>query len=171
MYSLPKLHAATVHFPVALLTIASLIGLLYLFGPQQMAQRNALRTFFWWTTLGGWIGAAAAILSGLLAQSNLPPQPPYAAILNQHIGTGLALLLVYGALLYLRWQRRPSRARGPKPALRAQQNTLDADLLDQPDMRWWITLLIVVGFILVFASGWNGGRLVYDWGVNVLTAP
>ena len=168
MFSLAKLHAATVHFPIALLTVSSLAGLCYLYWPLQTEPRVNLRTFIWWSMIIGWIGGAAGVLSGLLAQSNLPPQPPYASILNWHIGTGLALLLIYGALLYLRGQRRPSRPRKVKQSTALQAASAHADLLDQPTARWPVTLLLVVGLLLVIASGWNGGRLVYDWGVNVI---
>jgi len=28
--------------------------------------------------------------------------------------------------------------------------------------------LLILGAIFVFLAGWNGGELVYQWGVNVL---
>ena len=41
------------------------------------------------------------------------------------------------------------------------------DLLDNPSSRIWLTVALVAGMILVAATGWNGGILVYEWGVNV----
>jgi uncharacterized membrane protein len=111
----------------------------------------------------GWIAAGVAILTGLLAQSGLPPAAPYRGVLNWHIGTGLATFVVYGWLLYRRWLfSKPG-------AQRARQHTGAnyADLLDDPHARFGCTLLLIVGMSLVVASGWNGGRLVYEWGVNV----
>ena len=124
-----KLHPASVHFPIALLLLASLCGLLYVH----------------------WKG--------------LPPQAPYRDVLNWHITTGLAQIVVYGGLLYQRW-RYPllTKKRGKRIGAPVQQ---EGDLLDQADAGWWITILLLAGMVLIIASGWNGGRLVFEWGVNV----
>ena len=167
--SIPTLHAATVHFPIAFLLVGSLVGLLYLLRAPAR-QRHVLRPLTWWSIVAGWLATGVAVLSGLLAQAGLPPQAAYRGVLNWHITTGLALLVVYGALLYARWLRRPGRA-----AQRARARLADAadevpdhvDLLDAADARWWVMLLLIAGALLVIASGWNGGRLVYEWGVNV----
>ena len=166
---IPTLHAASVHFPIAFLLASSAVGLFYLTRP--VAQhRDTLRKLTWWSMAAGWVATGVAVLSGLLSQAGLPPQAPYRDVLNWHIGTGLTLLVVYGALLYARWLRRPGRA-----ATRSRRHPSDAhanapdqvDLLDAADARWWVMALLVAGALLVIASGWNGGRLVYEWGVNV----
>lgn len=146
------LHPSVVHFPIALLLVGSVAGLLYLYG----MRRTGLASFTWWLLLLGWFGAGAAILSGLLAQSGLPPRAPYRETLNWHIGTGVGTAVVYAVLLYVWWLRRP---RAGKPA--------QASLLDDAGARGWVTFLLVLGMLLVAASGWNGGRLVYEFGVNV----
>lgn len=145
------LHPAVVHFPIALLLIGSLLALAYQFGfrPAEVAR------CIWWTLLLGWFGALLAILTGLLAQSGLPPRAPYRDVLNWHIGTGVATALVYGFLLYMWWLRRP------------REKVSRTALLEDPGARWWVTILLLLGTFLVLASGWNGGRLVYEWGVNV----
>jgi uncharacterized membrane protein len=143
------LHPAVVHFPIALLLVGSAAALLHIYGPR----RRDLATCSWWLLLLGWIGTLAAILSGLLAQSGLPPRAPYRSVLNWHIGTGMAVALVYGALLYLWWLRRARS--GARP------------LLDDASARLWVTVLLLLGMLLVIASGWSGGSLVYEWGVNV----
>jgi uncharacterized membrane protein len=153
------LHPPTVHFPIALLIVASAAGLLYLYG----RRLPALLILTWWTMSAGWLAGGVAVLTGLLAQSGLPPAAPYRGVLNWHTGTGLALLVVYGWLLYRRWLfSKPS-------AQRARQRTgvNYSDLLDDPQARFGCTLLLILGMSLVVASGWNGGRLVYEWGVNV----
>ncbi len=167
--SIPTLHAATVHFPIAFLLASSAAGLLYL-AHAPIPHRATLRRLTWWSMVAGWVATGVAVLSGLLAQAGLPPQAAYRGVLNWHIGTGLGLLVVYGALLYARWLRRPGRA-----ATRSRHHPLDVhanapdhvDLLDAADARWWVVGLLVAGALLVIASGWNGGRLVYEWGVNV----
>jgi uncharacterized membrane protein len=146
------LHPATVHFPIALLLVGSVAALLYLY----TSPRQTLCIMAWGSLLVGWATGGLAILTGLLAQSGLPPQAPYSAVLNGHIGTGLAIMLVYGTLLYRAWLVR-NRARPGKPA----------NLLDVPSARGWVTALLLLGMATVTITGWLGGELVYQWGVNV----
>jgi uncharacterized membrane protein len=119
---------------------------------------------FAWLLLGlGWFGALVAILTGLVAQSGLPPDAPYRDVLNWHIGSGVVQLILYGLLLYMGWIYRSARAR----KRRAAAGRTGDDLLDDPSARWWVTLLLVAGALSVLATGWNGGILVYEWGVGV----
>jgi hypothetical protein len=78
----------------------------------------------------------------------------------------LALWVLYGLLLYWQWllQKRPPR----RPKAKEQPVALPLDLLQQPTLRLRVTLLLLFGIGLILASGWNGGKLVYTWGVNVL---
>jgi uncharacterized membrane protein len=153
------LHPATVHFPIALLLVGSVAALAYPFRPFGLDLR-----MFAWLLLGlGWFGALVAILTGLVAQSGLPPEAPYRDVLNWHIGGGVAQLILYGLLLYMGWIYRSARAR----KRRAAAGRTGDDLLDDPSARWWVTLLLVAGALSVLATGWNGGILVYEWGVGV----
>ncbi|MGL4649543.1 MAG: DUF2231 domain-containing protein [Caldilineaceae bacterium] len=156
------LHPATVHFPIALLWVTSAAGLVYLY----WKPLPLLRALTWGTLAVGWIACGVAIFTGLLAQSGLPPQAPYRGVLNWHISAGLGVLVVYGAIVYLAWlaQRRPARRvrAGSGPA-----SPPPADLLDDPARRTLVTVLLVAGALLVLVTGWNGGQLVYVWGVNV----
>ena len=162
MNLLTHLHPAIVHFPIALLLVASASGLIYLF----VWPRAELRLFTWVTMLLGWLGCAAAIASGLVAQAWLPPHAPYRSLLNWHNGTGLGTLAVYALLLYQAWVDRSAKVR--RARLRAGLRET-RDYLDAPGRaRVMTAALLVLGLILVFFSGWNGGELVYQWGVNVL---
>lgn len=162
MLTIPTLHAMTIHFPIALLFFASAAGLLYL----HAVRRVELRLLTWWPMAVGWIMLGVAILTGLLAQSRLPPQSPYTDMLNWHIGMGLAAVVVYGFLLYRRWLQA---ARAASPRKRVE--SLPPELLDDPAARLWLTGLLAAGAALVLLSGWSGGQLVYRWGVNVLPLP
>lgn len=160
--SLATLHPAVIHFPIALLLVGSAAGLAYLAG----LRRPELIVLTWWLLFLGWVGTLVAILTGLLAQAWLPPQVPYRSVLNWHIGTGIALAVTYGGLLYWQWLRRKRIARAARSAQMFERATLDP--LDDPAARLWLAGLLIAGTMLVIASGWNGGRLVYTWGVNVL---
>jgi len=159
------LHPATVHFPIALLFLSSMCGLLYLY----WRPLKELLVLTWWPMMLGWISGAVGIGTGLLAQSGLPPQSPYTQMLNWHIGTAIATLLAYGTLLYWRWLRRSTRMGASDQDVRnqnaAQVNTGDP-LLADPHVRIWISLLLLSGVIVLLVSGWSGGQLVYTWGVN-----
>ena len=152
-------HPPFVHFPIALCLFASVAGLLYLF----WRPLPALRILTWWPMFLGWLATIMAMLTGLFDQRDIAPDVPFRTILNSHIGTGLALFVVYGWLLYRRWLFNSAKASKD----REQRGVTYIDLLDDPSVRWWITLLLILGSLLVIASGWNGGRLVYEWGVNV----
>lgn len=153
-------HPAIVHFPIAFLCLASGAGLLYVY----WQPHPTLRLLTWWPMRLGWIGVGAAVLTGLLAQSGLPPQAPYQAVLNWHIGTGLVLLVNYGLLVYQQWVYGSARAQKQ----RARTGVTTTELLDDQNAKVWVTLLLVTGVSLLFATGWNGGHLVYEWGVNVM---
>ncbi|MEZ4729737.1 MAG: DUF2231 domain-containing protein [Caldilineaceae bacterium] len=160
-----NLHPATVHFPIAFLLLASSAGLLYLY----WRPLELLRILTWWPMLLGWLGTLVAMGTGLLAQSGLPPQAPYRTVLNWHITSGLALGVLYGLLLYWQWLlRKKPVARKKSSVLATSPDLPPADLLQRPEARLRLTLLLLVGIGLVLASGWNGGQLVYTWGVNVM---
>lgn len=103
----------------------------------------------------GWISGTVGVGTGLLAQADLPVRAPYTNLLNWHIGTALATLLIYGGVLYWRWLRRSNA-----------QDGVDALLADR-NARIWVTILLTGGLLILLTSGWSGGRLVYTWGVNV----
>ncbi len=157
MNLLQHLHPSIVHFPIVLLLASSATGLAY-----QFWRRHAeLRVVTWWAMGLGWVATALAVLSGLVAQAGLPVDAPYRRTLNLHVGTGLSLLVVYGALLYMAWlHARPRKGRDGSTAV-------TGDLLDDPTRRARVASLLILGGLLVVATGLYGGELVYTWGVNV----
>jgi uncharacterized membrane protein len=156
---LDHLHPAVVHFPIALLLLGSLLAIIYLYHWIKLDLRLTI-----WILLGlGWLGGAVAVLSGLLAQSGLPPDAPYWSELNWHIGTGLAQFVIYGILLYQGWMYSKPKAR----KARAARGIAADNLLDDPRARTWVTIVLTLGMLSVIATGWYGGLLVYEWGINV----
>ncbi|MBK8050309.1 MAG: DUF2231 domain-containing protein [Anaerolineales bacterium] len=158
MTPLDHFHPAVVHFPIALLLTGSVVALVQLYrsGPLD------LRVTAWVLLAVGGLGAIGAVVTGLFAQSALPPDAPYRSTLNWHIGPGLLQLVIYGGLLYWGWLYR-----GYANARRAAAGRTEIDLLDDRRARPWVTLLLLLGMAAVALTGWNGGLLVYQWAVNV----
>lgn len=141
--ALLPLHPRVVHFPVAL----TLTGVLFL------AAGLWRRQVRWWgygqiSLLLGWLGVLAAVVTGLVDQARAPQDAAVAAIINQHITAGVALLVVAGLALY--WPLRNKQL--PAGAAAA---------------RWGYLALLALAALLVALEGWLGGRLVYEFGVGV----
>ncbi len=169
MNLLTHLHPAIVHFPIALLLLGSITGLFYLYRPAALARHIDLRRTTWFLLAVGWVAVVPAVLSGLLAQSLLPPDAPYRMVLNWHTATGLGLLVLYGLLLYRAWIFQSAKARKRRAVTKKDGGAQEVvDLLDNPSSRLWLTLAFAAGMLLIFSTGWNGGLLVYEWGVNVV---
>ena len=169
MSLLTHLHPAIVHFPIALLLLGSVTGLVHLYRPSAFMQHIDLRRTTWFLLGLGWIAVVPAVLSGLLAQSPLPPDAPYRVVLNWHTATGLGLLVLYGLLFYQAWIFQGAKARKRRAAKKEGGSAQEVvDLLDNPSSRLWLTAALLGGILLTFSTGWNGGLLVYEWGVNVV---
>ena len=136
------LHPRVVHFPIALTLAGALFAALGLLRqkPQWMAYGQL-------SLLLGWLGAIAAIITGLFDQSAAPPSPAVLAVINQHITAGIALLVAVGLALY--WPLRNKR------------------LWDAGTARWGYLALLLLIAVLVGIEGWLGGKLVYELGVGV----
>lgn len=159
MNLLQHLHPSSVHFPIAFLLLGSVLVILHL-------SRRApfdLKLTIWLLLGAGWVGGVVAVLTGLLAQANLPPDAPYRTVLNLHIGAGLAVLVIYGFLLYRGWLYRGAKAQ----KVRQQRGVTSNDLLDDGSTRGWVAAIAVLGAALIVLTSWYGGQLVYEFGVNV----
>lgn len=159
---IPDFHPSVIHFPIALLSLGSVAGLLYMYWKPV----TELRVLTWYPLFLGWLGALLAVLTGLLAQSNLPPTAPYRQVLDLHAYTGFGVAILYAAPLYRWWLhgKRQSRASG-----RQSGHQSGRDLLDEPGAKILLTGAFVLGLALVLLVGATGGQLVFDWGVNVQT--
>jgi uncharacterized membrane protein len=148
---LSPFHPRLVHFPIAL----SLAGALFILAGWFLASRarsdpaGAER----WQDCGrlslvlGWLGVLAAGVSGLIDQSRAPDTLEVRQLINQHIGAGLALLVVLGLAIY--W---PIKNRA---------------LMSGAGRRWLYFALLILAAALVLLESWLGGKLVYTYGVGV----
>jgi uncharacterized membrane protein len=167
MNPLIHLHPSIVHFPIALLFLGSVLALVHLWHPAGASLPIDVRRTAWFLIGLGWLATLPAILSGLLAQSGLPPDAPYRQPLNWHTGTAFGVALLYGLILYRAWLFQGAKARKARAARLGAGENAPSDLLDQPASRLWLALALIGGMALILATGWNGGILVYEWGVNV----
>ncbi len=129
------LHPRFVHFPVALLFLGSFMLLLSL-----VWSRWNLRNLGWVNLLLGWLSLFPAIVTGLIDQTRLEPTPEVTSAVNQHITGGIALLVIYGYLLY-------TRLRQVDP------------LVGQT--RWLTVAGLVIGLGVLVLTGEIGGQLAY----------
>lgn len=139
--ALTPLHPRFVHFPIAL----SLVGVLFVV-LGLLRRREAWIGYGRITLLLGWLGVLAAVVTGLIDQAAASQAAAVAAVIDQHVTAGIALLIAVGLALY--WPLR-NRNLWSSPA------------------RWGYLALLVVIVLLVLLEGWLGGKLVYEFGVGV----
>lgn len=155
---LSLLHAAIVHFPIALL----ICGSLALLGYAHRWPRVELRIIGWGLLLPGWLTLLGAIVSGIVAQGRLPTDAPYRSLLNWHTASGLALAAVYADLLYRGWLHSMRKDREE-----TVEDAAQGFLMANSKRKWLLTAQLLLGVGLVIMSGWLGGQLVYEYGVGV----
>ena len=134
------LHPMFVHFPIALYLLGVLLSLGYMWRRVPDYER-----FAYWAFVLSWIGVAVAALAGLVDLGGLAPDDARRDAINQHITSGVALLIINGLLVY-------SRFRWP-------------DVLRR--YRWQYLAIMILGLIAVLTTGWLGAELVYQLGVGV----
>ncbi len=125
-------HPLVVHFPVALWLTSAVFDVLYL----RSGDRGHLRASQWLVGLG-LVGAAASVVSGYVDYLPLVAQGIGQAFVAQHRLhqlVAVAATAVYLASFLVRW-RRPALSRGA------------------------LVALMVVGAVLIAATGYIGGEL------------
>jgi uncharacterized membrane protein len=130
----------TVHFPIAFYFLGVFLTLTYLWRGQTEYER-----FAYWSFILSWLAALVASLSGLIDQSRLELADPRRNEINQHITAGVALLMINGLLVYMRFRWTNA-------------------LVNQ---RWSYLGLMALGLIAVVATAWLGAELVYRWRVGI----
>lgn len=138
---MPNLHPLVVHIPIALLTFSALFDLLALLARRQEFERTG-----WWTLLAGFIGLAATITTGLLAETTVTIADAAVEFFETHEQLAFAVAALYCLLLLWRIANRSFL----------------------PKRRPWLFVgLSLLGMLLVWATGWFGGEMVFRFGVGV----
>ncbi len=148
--SLPNLHPAVVHFPLALLVTALFFDLLAIFSRGRRWLDHGATLLYCLATLG----ATAAWLSGLKAADSMWSMPgPAQAALSEHQDLGLqtmaAMLVLLAFRLFVAWLARKD-----------QRTSLGV----------FRVAAIVAAFAVVVLAGVtadHGGALVYQHGMGV----
>jgi len=138
-FGLP-LHPMTVHFPIALYLLGVLLTGGYLWRGQMEYER-----FAYWSFILSWLATIVASLIGLIDQNQLELTDPRRANVNNHITSGVALIIINGLLVYMRF-------RWP-------------DALQR--YRWRYLSLMIFGVVAVLITAWLGGELVYRLQVGI----
>lgn len=150
MWLLSPLHPRFVHFPIALLLTGSLAALAYIILARLRSgngwPRQTLISLTWGCMLIGWLAIFPAVITGLVDQNHAPQTQDVVEVLNRHIAAGFGLIIVYGFLLYERL-RKPT-------------------VLDNPNSRLLVIILLALGIGLIILEGALGGKLVYQFGVG-----
>jgi uncharacterized membrane protein len=134
------LHPMTTHFPIALYLLGTLLTIAYLWRGRMDYER-----FAYWSFVLSWLAALVSSLVGLIDQNQLDLADPRRNNVNTHITVGVALIIINGLLIYMRFRW--------------------ADVL--ASRRQLYLGLMAVGVVAVLTTAWLGGELVYGLRVGV----
>ena len=134
------LHPMLVHFPIGLFFLSFLFDLASLVFPSQM---YLVRDSFYAMLLGA-IMALVAAVPGLVDYTDIRSDHPGKRTATAHLILNLIVIGLYGINLGVR-----------------------SSMLSDPRIRTGPFVLSLVGICLLCASGYLGGRLVYDDGIGV----
>ena len=133
------LHPALVHFPVACWSLATVMDVAVWLGAAWPPQRFAAALL-----VGGLVLGLLAAAAGFWEFLNLPAGHPAEQDAQSHMALALCSWCLYAGSLFFR--------------------TSHSQLIPMTPIA---LLLSVLGFAVLLAAGWMGGRLVYGRGVGV----
>ena len=144
--TLPPLHPALVHFPIALIVLSAVAEFIGYFRPS-----IAARSVAWWALVGALIGGVLAIWSGYsdMERANLSHETH--ELVHQHLRIGLFLGVCMLLLTGWRWRLRS------KAFENSQQDT------NRPVGKGYLGAAVLVVLLTVFqgnglrARRWRGG--------------
>ena len=145
MIDITLLHPIIVHFTIALFSVAVVLDILAYF-----TKKESFHTAAWINLIVAGSAAIFTVISGLLAEANVPHNDAAHEIMETHETLGFFVL---GAILILLTWRIFLKGRFPaKGAL-------------------WYVAIGVTGLVLMFTGAYYGGEMVYVHGVAVKAVP
>lgn len=138
------LHPRIVHFPVALLISAAILGILALIWK---GKRNTLKEVLFWNLILGVAGAVLALISGLVEEKTLVHNDTIHSILETHELLGFVFSGIFLAVLIWLFVRKPKMKATEFSAL--------------------VTILVLSSGLLGY-SAHLGGKMVYEQGAGVV---
>lgn len=138
---LSQLHPFAVHFPIALLLVSLVAEAIWLTKKQEF-----WRDMAFWLLLFGTAGAFLAAITGGWAEDALQMNQELHEKVEQHETVGYIIAWLYASLLVWKILRR-------KAMLTPENRTFMGAIL--------------VATVLLFYSGFLGGKLVYEYGAGV----
>src|SRR5438128_10918241 len=134
------IHPMLVHFPIGFLVLSFLLDLASLAYPDVP---SLLRGSFYAISLGI-ITALLAAVPGFVDYTDIRRDHPGKRVATAHMSLNLIVVAIYAINLWIR-----------------------ASVLNDPKISLLPLLLSIIGIGLLSASGYLGGRLVYDEGIAV----
>lgn len=158
---LGAIHPLFVHFPIALLIVGSVALLWQILKPSE--NTKSFDGFISGTLGLGFLGLLITIITGLFDMLSSPKglaKENWIVTAILHIVTAVPLVVIYGIILYRRFFLNPelpelSDTSEPEPSTESKN----------PDIL--TVIILVIGLCLIFATGWFGGRLVYEYRVGI----
>jgi uncharacterized membrane protein len=141
----PNLHPLVVHFPISLLAAAALVDVIGLFWRSSRGMRMGAVVLY----AAGAVGALAAYVTGNQAAETVVMPTEAIVTLNTHQDLAFYTLIFFGTFALVR--------------------IVLAILRPDPSMAFRIPVVVVgiLGQVLVWQTGEQGGRLVFEHGVGV----
>lgn len=132
------IHPLLVHFPIATWFLATIGDVASLFLGEQVGWVAGVLLII------GTITALFAMLAGLIELAKIDQQNVAMQVANQHMVLAMISWSFYSVSLFLR---------------------LDGTTLTQPNI--FAIILSVTGLLFLWAAGWKGGQLVYEYGIGI----
>ncbi|MEO8168948.1 MAG: DUF2231 domain-containing protein [bacterium] len=138
---MPNVHPLLVHLPIALLTFSFFFDLVGV-----VSGRPNIVKVGWWTMVVGVLGAAAAVISGLIAEKTVSISASATEHFQTHQQMAFLVAGIYAALILWRTANR-----GEIPT----------------KLKWAFLGIAAIGVAALWTGAWYGGEMVYRFGVGV----
>ena len=142
------LHPATVHFPIALLSLGLVVEWWYLIRRTPLWLGEAASWLLWLGAASAWV----AMSLGLIAEDRAPHVPAAWQTLAEHKELGIWTVGLFTFLAL--WRLGPVFYAKPS-------------FLNEPKAKWAFGLLWTIAVGVLLATAYHGGEVVFTYGMGV----